>query len=110
MSTGADLWQSAPLHLAESTMRGAPEPTHTFGYQPFSWAPGVWASGGEPLFNDHFDLSMIPPITLDVPKFDMEGCLSDNQTPPSCVNERESSYMHFELENALGSLQAGGDF
>ncbi|KAI0287359.1 hypothetical protein BC826DRAFT_1044803 [Russula brevipes] len=41
-------------------------------YQPYSWAtaPDLWVSGNAPMFNEDFDITMIPPISIEVPKFD----------------------------------------
>jgi hypothetical protein len=41
-------------------------------YQPYSWAnaPDLWVNGSAPMFNEDFDITMIPPISIEVPKFD----------------------------------------
>lgn len=54
------------------------------GYQPYAWDGAMWMNGPEPVFNEDFDVNGIPPIELDVPKFDMtpsNGCHSDQQMP-----------------------------
>ncbi|KAI0261889.1 hypothetical protein BC834DRAFT_845377 [Gloeopeniophorella convolvens] len=64
-----DAWQaqtSLPMFDSE------PQMPLSLEYQPYSWAnaPDLWVNGSAPLFNEDFDISMIPPISIEVPKFD----------------------------------------
>ena len=38
-------------------------------YQPYSRAnaPDLWVNGSAPMFNEDFDIAMIPPISIDIP-------------------------------------------
>lgn len=65
----ADAWQaqtSLPMLDVEPPMPVSLE------YQPYSWAtaPDLWVSGSAPMFNEDFDIAMIPPISIEIPKFD----------------------------------------
>jgi len=64
-----DAWQ-AQTSLSVPELE-SPMPV-SLGYQPYSWAnaPDLWVNGSAPMFNDHFDITMIPPISIEVPKFD----------------------------------------
>jgi len=60
-----DAWQASTLDVEP------PMPV-SLEYQPYSWgnAPDLWVNGGAPMFNEDFDITMIPPISIEVPKFD----------------------------------------
>ncbi|KAI0044681.1 hypothetical protein FA95DRAFT_1562007 [Auriscalpium vulgare] len=80
----ADAWQQhTGLGLAPPPPSSADSSAlpHTLEYQPYAWQPNMWTHGGEPLFNEDFDLSLIPPIALDVPKFDVVGERDHDATP-----------------------------
>jgi hypothetical protein len=49
-----------------------PQPPLSLEYQPYSWAtaPDLWVGGSAPMYNEDFDISMIPPISIEIPKFD----------------------------------------
>jgi hypothetical protein len=71
-------------------------------YQPYSWAnaPDLWVNGSAPMFNEDFDISMIPPISIEVPKFDGasphiadQSCAHhDFLSPQSCEQEGRGTY------------------
>jgi hypothetical protein len=65
----ADAWQAQPS-LSNFDVE-TPMPV-SLEYQPYAWsnAPDLWVSGSAPMFNEDFDISMIPPISIEVPKFD----------------------------------------
>ena len=76
-----------PIDAWQATSLSAPEPPMpvSLEYQPYSWAnaPGLWVNGSAPMFNEDFDIAMIPPISIEVPKFDGltqgidQSCASD---------------------------------
>jgi len=59
-------------------------------YQPYAWAnaPDLWVNGGAPMFNEDFDIAMIPPISIEVPKFDGLAQIMDQ----SCAQDFLSSH------------------
>jgi hypothetical protein len=69
MHVPIDAWQ-APNSLSVSDVE-PPMPV-SLEYQPYSWAnaPDLWVNGSAPMFNEDFDITMIPPISIEVPKFD----------------------------------------
>ena len=69
MHVPIDAWQ-APTSLSVSDVE-PPMPV-SLEYQPYSWAnaPDLWVNGSAPMFNEDFDITMIPPISIEVPKFD----------------------------------------
>jgi hypothetical protein len=75
-----DAWQaqtSLPIFDVEAPMPVSLE------YQPYAWsnAPDLWVSGSAPMFNEDFDISMIPPISIEVPKFDGLAHVADQPCP-----------------------------
>jgi len=77
-----DAWQaqtSLPMLDVEPPMPVSLE------YQPYSWAtaPDLWVSGSAPMFNEDFDIAMIPPISIEVPKFDGLAHIADQ----SCAQD-----------------------
>jgi hypothetical protein len=78
----ADAWQaqaSLPMLDVEPPMPVSLE------YQPYTWAtaPDLWVSGSAPMFNEDFDIAMIPPISIEVPKFDGFAHVADQ----SCAQD-----------------------
>jgi hypothetical protein len=64
-----DAWQA---HTSLSILDvDSPMPV-SLEYQPYAWAnaPDLWVNGSAPMFNEDFDIAMIPPISIEVPKFD----------------------------------------
>jgi hypothetical protein len=68
MHVPIDAWQATSLSVSDVE---PPMPV-SLEYQPYSWgnAPDLWVNGSAPMFNEDFDISMIPPISIEVPKFD----------------------------------------
>ncbi|THH12999.1 hypothetical protein EW146_g7172 [Bondarzewia mesenterica] len=70
-----DAWQQhATVCVPDSqSMTEDLSETLQFEYQPYAWSTdifnGGWTSGTHPLFNEDFDLSLIPPIELGTPKY-----------------------------------------
>ncbi len=64
-----DAWQ-AQTSLAAPDVE-PPMPV-SLEYQPYSWAnaPDLWVNGSSPMYTEDFDITMIPPISIEVPKFD----------------------------------------
>ena len=90
-----DAWQaqtSFPIFDMEPPMPVSLE------YQPYSWAtaPDSWVNGSAPMFNEDFDISMIPPISIEVPKFDGfpqvtdQSCAQDFLSPQLGEQDREA--------------------
>ncbi len=77
-----DAWQ-AQTSLSVPDIE--PPMPHSLEYQPYSWAnaPDLWVNGSAPMYNEDFDITMIPPISIEVPKFDGltrsvdQACASD---------------------------------
>ena len=96
---GVDAWQaqtSLPMFDA------MPQFPLSLEYQPYAWgtAPDLWVNGGAPMFNEDFDITMIPPISIEVPKFDGaathiadQPCAQhDFLSPQSCEQESRAAY------------------
>lgn len=56
--SGANMWTAAPLQSHAA-----------WDQQPSAWA---WSAATGSMFDEHFELSMIPPVALDVPKFELD--------------------------------------
>jgi hypothetical protein len=54
-SSATDMWTSAPLGQQWA--------------EPSAWA---WGASATNMFDEHYDVGLIPPVALDVPKFDFE--------------------------------------
>ena len=102
----ADAWQaqtSLPLLDVEPPMPVSLE------YQPYSWAnaPDLWVNGGAPMFNEDFDISMIPPISIEVPKFDGlmshvadQSCAHDFLSAQTCEQDGDAYGPVFTFNDA----------
>ncbi|VDB88239.1 unnamed protein product [Peniophora sp. CBMAI 1063] len=55
--SGGNMWTAASLQ------------SQPWDQTPSAWA---WGAGAGVMFDEHFELSMLPPVTLDIPKFDPE--------------------------------------
>ena len=64
-----DAWQA---QTSLSVLDMDPPMPVSLEYQPYAWAnaPDLWVNGSAPMFNEDFDIAMIPPISIEVPKFD----------------------------------------
>jgi hypothetical protein len=101
----ADAWQaqpSLPIFDVETPMPVSLE------YQPYAWAnaPDLWVSGSAPMFNEDFDISMIPPISIEVPKFDGlrhvadQSCAQDFLSPQSVEQDGDAYAPVFTFNDA----------
>jgi hypothetical protein len=111
---GVDAWQaqtSLPMFDA------VPQFPLSLEYQPYGWAsaPDLWVNGGAPMFNEDFDITMIPPISIEVPKFDGptthiadQPCAPhDFLSPQSCEQESRSAYAPVFTFNDVPELVDG---
>ncbi len=83
LHVGVDAWQAQTcLPMFDAT----PQFPLSLEYQPYSWgnAPDLWVNGGAPMFNEDFDITMIPPISIEVPKFDGSPA---NMADPPCAQQ-----------------------
>ena len=95
----ADAWQaqtSLPILDVEPPMPVSLE------YQPYTWAtaPDLWVSGSAPMFNEDFDIAMIPPISIEVPKFDGLAHVADH----SCAQDFLSTQTGEQDGDAFGPV------
>lgn len=69
MHVPTDAWQA---QTSLSILDVEPPMPVSLEYQPYSWgnAPDLWVNGSAPMYNEDFDITMIPPISIEVPKFD----------------------------------------
>jgi len=88
-----DAWQAQSLPIFDVE----PLPV-SLEYQPYAWAnaPDLWVNGSAPMFNEDFDISMIPPISIEVPKFDGfthvvdQPCAQDFLSPQSVEQDGDA--------------------
>jgi len=73
------MWQVMSLDSASEQPRVV-NPAYDYSYQPFAWDTSLWQQGCAPLFDEDFDVSLIPPVTVAVPKF--ADCAGMDQCPP----------------------------
>jgi hypothetical protein len=99
LHVGVDAWEA---HTSLPMFDPMPQLPLSLEYQPYSWAnaPNLWVNGSAPMFNEDFDISMIPPISIEVPKFDGasphiadQSCAQhDFLSPQSCEHEGRGAY------------------
>lgn len=114
LHVGVDAWQA---HTSLPMFDAAPQLPLSFEYQPYSWAtaPDLWVSGGAPMFNEDFEISMIPPISIEVPKFDGAATHIADQpcahhdflSPQSCEQEGRGAYAPVFTFNDVPELVDG---
>ncbi|KAI9438834.1 hypothetical protein H4582DRAFT_204313 [Lactarius indigo] len=115
LHVGVDAWQ------AQTTLPmfdAAPQLPLSLEYQPYSWAtaPDLWVNGGAPMFNEDFDINMIPPISIEVPKFDGAATHIADQpcahhdflSPQSCEQEGRGAYAPVFTFNDVPELVDAG--
>jgi hypothetical protein len=68
----------APIDAWQAVPDVEPPMPVSLEYQPYSFAD-LWVNGSAPMFNEDFDIAMIPPISIEVPKFD---CLTQGVDQP----------------------------
>ncbi|KAA1475061.1 hypothetical protein DENSPDRAFT_841791 [Dentipellis sp. KUC8613] len=83
-----EAWQAQdelciPRSQAFAGGAGEQQQQQQFGYQPYAWPSVMWSQGSEPLFNEDFDIGGIPPIELDMPKYDLAQGHGEQPQPPS---------------------------
>jgi hypothetical protein len=93
----ADAWQA---HTSLPMLDVEPPMPVSLEYQPYSWAtaPDLWVNGGAPMFNEDFDIAMIPPISIEVPKFDGLAHIADH----SCAQD----FLHPQMGEHDGDAYA----
>lgn len=111
LHVGADAWQAQTSLPMFDTV---PQLPLSLEYQPYAWAmaPDLWVNGGAPMFNEDFDITMIPPISIEVPKFDGatthiadQSCAQhDFLSPQSCEQEGRDAYAPVFTFNAMPEI------
>jgi hypothetical protein len=109
-----NMWQTIPMDAPLRSHQDSAMPQFTYGA--FSWPDGPWTAGAAPISNDDFDIAAIPPIMLDVPKFDassLSSCAPESMNTPlevsSFAQSERDPYMHgFQFDQALTALSTTG--
>lgn len=81
--SGANMWTSAPLQ---------PQP---WDQQASAWA---WSAGTGAMFDDQFELSMIPPVAMDVPKFDLDAKYDSAAVDPAMLHVPSTQQQHHQWQ------------